>query len=286
MKTIMKTLFLLVALTFAVPVFAQSDFESTKARAEAGDAQSQYDLGLMYANGTGVAQNYEQAVRWFQLAAEKGFARAQYLLGAIFSDGEGVAINYQEALKWLRLAAEQGDADAEYRLGLMYESGKGVAQNYQKAVLWYRSAEQDHAGAKLKIALMYANGRGGERNDQESLRLYSLLKGMPGALVLKYTQGGDVDYDMSEIATWLRLAAMHGETDAQYNLGFMYEMGIGLVQNNSQAYAWYSISAAQGATDAATARDRIRAKLSPQVLEQAQAQATRCFVSNFKDCGE
>jgi hypothetical protein len=32
------------------------------------------------------------------------------------------------------------------------------------------------------------------------------------------------------------------------------------------------------------ARDRVAAKLSPQALEQAQAQATRCFESNFKDC--
>jgi hypothetical protein len=55
MKTIMKTLFLLVALTAAVPVFAQSDFESTKARAEiswvihniSGDRQTYfyYDSG-------------------------------------------------------------------------------------------------------------------------------------------------------------------------------------------------------------------------------------------------
>ncbi len=218
------------------------------------------------------------------MAAEQGYGRAQYLLGAMFSNGEGVAINYQEALKWLSLAAEQGDADAEYRLGLMYENGKGVAQNYQEAVRWYRSAEEDHAGAKLKIALMYANGKDGERNDQESLRLYSLLKGIPGALVLKYTQGGDVDYDMSEIATWLRLAAMHGETDAQYNLGFMYEIGIGLVQNNPRAYAWYSISAAQGFRDAASKRDAIGSRLSPQALEEAQAQATRCFESNYQDC--
>jgi hypothetical protein len=33
MKTIINALFLLVALTLAVPVFAQSDFEATKARA-------------------------------------------------------------------------------------------------------------------------------------------------------------------------------------------------------------------------------------------------------------
>lgn len=39
MKTIIKALFLLTALS-AVSVFAQSDFEETKARAEAGDAEA------------------------------------------------------------------------------------------------------------------------------------------------------------------------------------------------------------------------------------------------------
>ncbi len=45
MKTIIKALFLLAALSLTVPVFAQSDFEATKARAEAGDAIAQSSLG-------------------------------------------------------------------------------------------------------------------------------------------------------------------------------------------------------------------------------------------------
>jgi hypothetical protein len=40
MKTILKSFFLLVALTVAVPVFAQTDFEATKARAEAEDGDA------------------------------------------------------------------------------------------------------------------------------------------------------------------------------------------------------------------------------------------------------
>ncbi len=50
---------LLIALSTSASVLAQSDFEATKARAESGDAEAQYDLGLMYANGAGVAKNYE-----------------------------------------------------------------------------------------------------------------------------------------------------------------------------------------------------------------------------------
>jgi hypothetical protein len=54
MKTILKTLYLLVALTSAVPVFAQSDFETTKARAEAGE---------MYNEGDGVEQSDQDATK-------------------------------------------------------------------------------------------------------------------------------------------------------------------------------------------------------------------------------
>ena len=54
MKTIFKSLFLFVALTLAVPVFAQSAFEATKARAEAGE---------MYNEGDGVEQSDQDATK-------------------------------------------------------------------------------------------------------------------------------------------------------------------------------------------------------------------------------
>ncbi len=54
MKSILKTLLLLIALS-AVPVFAQSEFEATKARAEAGDAEAQTELAFIFIAGDGVA---------------------------------------------------------------------------------------------------------------------------------------------------------------------------------------------------------------------------------------
>jgi len=79
MKTILKTLFLLIALS-ALPVLAQIDFEAIKARAEAGDASAQWNLGLMYDNGTGVKENDEEAVRWFRLAADQGHVQSRNIL--------------------------------------------------------------------------------------------------------------------------------------------------------------------------------------------------------------
>jgi len=44
--------------------------------AEQGDAEAQYNLGVRYANGEGVPEDYKEAVKWFRKAAEQGFAAA------------------------------------------------------------------------------------------------------------------------------------------------------------------------------------------------------------------
>lgn len=49
-----------------------SAFEKTKSEAESGDAEAQYNLGLMYDKGNGVEQGYSEAVLWFRKAAEQG----------------------------------------------------------------------------------------------------------------------------------------------------------------------------------------------------------------------
>ena len=54
-----------------------------KPLAEQGVAFAQYNLGVMYANGQGVPQNYKTAVKWYRLAAKQGLAGAQYYLGVM-----------------------------------------------------------------------------------------------------------------------------------------------------------------------------------------------------------
>ena len=76
--------------------------------AEQGHAMAQYNLGVMYANGQGVAQNYTTAVKFYEQAAEQGYAMAQYNLGVMYGQGHGVAQNYTTAAQLYERAAEQG----------------------------------------------------------------------------------------------------------------------------------------------------------------------------------
>ena len=73
---------------------------------------AQFNLGVMYTNGRGVAQDDKQAVAWYRKAAEQGYARAQYNLGVMYTNGEGVAQDYKQSYAWFSSAAANGYSDA------------------------------------------------------------------------------------------------------------------------------------------------------------------------------
>jgi len=70
-----------------VPVRAKliriQDFETTKRAAEQGDADAQFALGEMYANGQGVARDETEAMKWYRKAAAQGYKLAQAALAAM-----------------------------------------------------------------------------------------------------------------------------------------------------------------------------------------------------------
>jgi len=111
------------------------------AKAEAGDASAQYSLGMMYATGEGVPQNYQQAVYWWQKAAERGKAAAQFDLGVMYANGEGVTQDFVQAHKWWNIASTNGHQKArEYRGSLANEMTPGQITEAQRlAKEWMKS---------------------------------------------------------------------------------------------------------------------------------------------------
>jgi TPR repeat protein len=181
----MKKLTALAAIVFGLvvlaPAFAQQTastpspgtIEDFLPRANQGDATAQYDVGIMYFNGTGVAQDDATALHWFQLAANQGLPDAQYNVGVMYRDGQGVAQDYAAALHWFQLAANQGLPDAQYNVGVMYRDGQGVAQDYAAALHWLQlAADQGVANAQFLLSFLYADGRGVA---QDSVQAYMWL---------------------------------------------------------------------------------------------------------------
>lgn len=96
--------------------------------------------------------DFRLAAGLFYPLAEKGDVRAQYNLGLLYASGLGVAHDYQAALKWHRMAAKQGHAGAQNELAQMYAKGQGVPQDNVRAYVWYTvAAESSVGGSKNEI---------------------------------------------------------------------------------------------------------------------------------------
>ena len=65
--------------------------------AEKGNATAMTQLGRVYLNGGGIAQDYAEAMRWFHQATDHGNASGMNGIGVLYDNGFGVTV---EAMRW------------------------------------------------------------------------------------------------------------------------------------------------------------------------------------------
>lgn len=185
-------------------------------RARAGDPEAQNQVGVYHARGDGVQQSYEEAARWYRLAADQGSLYAMTNLGGMYEKGEGVPQDAAEAVAWFRRAADQGLAIAQRRLGYCYQRGVGVIRDLAEAVRLYRlAAAQDYADAHNDLGVMYEQGWG-------------------------------VQPDQAQAVSWFRTAANLGNAWGYCNLAEHYESGQGVAADRNLAIQNYQAAARLG----------------------------------------
>ena len=115
--------------------------------ANRGMAEAQINLGMMFESGQGVLQNFDEAIKWYRLAASQGLIKAQeklnllvskaaaaqvnFGLGVAFENGQGVPQDIMEAIRWYQLSADQGLIKAQEKLNLLLNKkfSKTVVKN-------------------------------------------------------------------------------------------------------------------------------------------------------------
>ena len=88
----------------------------------------------------------------------------------------------------------------------------------------------------------------------------------------------------AEAVKWFRKAADQGFADAQFNLGVMYGNGEGVPESYVRAYVWLSMAKTQGYENAKKAVEIVKNQMTKQQISEAQALATQCYESDYKDC--
>lgn len=130
--------------------------------AEAGDAEAQISLGLLFDLGQGVPQDPATAYTWYRRAAEAGLSPAQFNVAVMLDSGVVGPRNAVEAAAWYAKAAVQGHHRAQYNLAQLYSSGDGVPRSIARAKAWYRvAAEGGLTAAADKLAEIERDARSG-----------------------------------------------------------------------------------------------------------------------------
>ncbi len=72
----------------------------------------------------------------------------------------------------------------------------------------------------------------------------------------------------------MRQAAERGNTDAQLEMGILYEFGYNMPKNDVYALAWYMHAADQGSELAIKRRDLLKTRMKPEQVDAAQKLAS------------
>jgi hypothetical protein len=91
--------------------------KAVRKRAQAGEAQAQFELAQLHMTGKGVKQDEAEARKWCEKAANQGLPAAQRIYGTMLRDAYGSPFrDIPKAREWIAKAAAQGDAEAKVEL--------------------------------------------------------------------------------------------------------------------------------------------------------------------------
>jgi hypothetical protein len=141
-----------------------SVWQAVHDKAEDGDMQAQFTLGLSYSTGSGQPEDQTQAAKWYLRAADQEHALAQFNLGLMLATGTGVAADRTAAIRWIRRAAASGDASAQFYLGNHCHRASFVRTGANQPALriesyqWFRlAAAQGYKDSALHVERLTLN---------------------------------------------------------------------------------------------------------------------------------
>lgn len=114
---------------------AAAAFDYFALAAAAGHVESQFELGICFLEGLGVAADLGKAKLWLQRASNGGHMRA--MMNLLFG---GFVDDPAEKFRYCEIAALDGDRDGQYELGVCYRDGVGTESDLLASKLWFERA--------------------------------------------------------------------------------------------------------------------------------------------------
>ena len=157
-----------------------------RAAANRGSASAQFSYGLKYFNGSCVAKNYTESMKWFRMADRNGNAKAANYMGNMYQNGWGVPKDVKEAQEWFRKGSDKGDIEATANLGQLYfRELKNYSEGFK---MFQKAAAKGHKKSKLSVGLSYYGGLGVKQDFHEAERIFLSLTSGKEDMSYKYPE--------------------------------------------------------------------------------------------------
>ena len=225
--------------------------------------QSQIILGFLSL----ADRNTSEAIHWWLCAEQTNLsskhnillpAIVQFKLGEAWESGhlkrDSRSNNLMEAAKWFDRSASQEYVPAMLKIGSMYEYGNGARRSHAAASGWYgKAAAQGNVIGMRKLAIIMESGMNEARpNPTTAARWWKEASdlGDSESMVLlgkAFTNGVGVEQNNRQAFILFQEAAEGGNAEAMFYLGEAHRIGRGVPKRNmEQCVHWYKKAAVGG----------------------------------------
>ena len=166
--------------------------------------------------------------------------------------------NYIKAHELYMEAARQNHKEAQLKLGWMYEYGKGVSQDPTEAQRWYNEARinqniyQSYVIGFTGRTSIYKKRSSNKKKEYVHQNIYydeNYMAIITPSFVANLSNRKSISNNRNAIKQKdnelekIKNAALQGDVYAQFQLGTMYENGMGVHQDLYKACQWYKKAA-------------------------------------------
>lgn len=224
-------------------------------RAEAGDAEAQYQLACEYVSGDNLDTDWQLAALWYKRAAKQDHPEACFRWGQCLRYGDGTNEDVPRAFAQFLRGANLGNLDCIHAVGVAYINGEGVETDYELAIYWLkRGMEAGHPWSYDAMGTAYWSGYGVEKDINTAISCFKTAA--EGGVLHSYKNIGKCyleedfeDHDALEALYWFKRGAELDQIDCRRELGKLYALSNEIQYNGQEAVKWLRPLAASGDTD-------------------------------------
>ncbi|MDF1837928.1 MAG: tetratricopeptide repeat protein, partial [Planctomycetota bacterium] len=226
-------------------------FQWYKRAADAGNDAGMENLAVCYQHGEGVPQDLERAYDCRSQAASMGHPVSKRWLGKHLIHGAGVEPDPEKGIALLQELADT-DGTACMMLGELYYYGEGIDSDLTQAVRWFeKAAEAQVPEAWTFLGTMAWHGEGQDKDAARAERLYRLAaEAGESQAVFNLSYLFDERGESAKALTSLEQAASMGHGGAACQLAKRSITGVGMPKNVERAMDYLEPAVAEEDPDA------------------------------------